>query len=104
MRREYPFYAVVRGIGAVDAYHTHSACQIAQSIEACYRSSNIPEGCPVCTCCLTHWAVGTKHIPFTFPECASTPAPSQGTSYRARIAQNIKARVQKELKNASEKD
>lgn len=62
MIKDYPFYSRVRGIGAVDAYHTHPACQIAKSIESGYRLSGVPYGWMECTCCVAHWEAVTTHI------------------------------------------
>lgn len=52
MYHSYPFYSRVRGTGVVDAYHSHPACPIAQSIAPCYRFAGNPHQWPECTFCL----------------------------------------------------
>ncbi len=50
----YPFHSHQRGLGVVDAYHSHPACQIAQSIEARDRLSGQGPGWPECRYCAMH--------------------------------------------------
>ncbi len=50
----YPFYSYQRGIGVVEAYHSHPACQIAQTIEARDRLSGQGPGWPECRFCVMH--------------------------------------------------
>lgn len=59
----YPFYSRTRGIGVVDAYHSHPACQIARSIAPNLRRAGNPLGWPECTCCQLHWAARTRPLP-----------------------------------------
>lgn len=87
MKREYPFYAVVRGVGTADVYHTHSACQIAQSIELEYRVTGIPATWSECVFCATHWAAGLSHQPVRPTTHSSSSAFGLVVSHRARLAQ-----------------
>jgi hypothetical protein len=50
----YPFHSYQQGIGVVATYHSHPACQIAQTIEARDRLSGQGPGWPACRYCLMH--------------------------------------------------
>lgn len=52
----YPFYSLNRGIGVDDVYHSHPACQIAQSIPVTLRLAGNPLAWPECVCCAVHHA------------------------------------------------
>lgn len=52
----YPFYAIVRGIGRADVYHSHPECQVARSIAPCFRMLVIPAGRAECSFCAVHHA------------------------------------------------
>ena len=56
MYSDYPFYSPNRGIGVVDVYHSHPACQVAQSIAPEFRFGGNPHHWPECACCALHQA------------------------------------------------
>ena len=63
MAQHSSFYSLVRGLGVVDAYHTHPACQIADSIPLTARRAGAPLGWPECRFCQVHWQASEKHCP-----------------------------------------
>jgi hypothetical protein len=50
----YPFYSLFRGIGVLDAYHSHPACQIGQSVALVHRLPGNPLHWPECRYCRLH--------------------------------------------------
>jgi hypothetical protein len=63
MDQTFPFYSTIRGIGAVDVYHTHPACQIARSITLADRIVGIGSRRPECALCVIHRAVASRPAP-----------------------------------------
>lgn len=74
MEPAYPFYSRIRGIGVVDVYHSHPACQIARSIAPGFRRPGNPLGWPECMCCQSHWVARPRPLS---PPAAAEPTPPE---------------------------